>query len=86
MLGSLCPRWFDRAIGPGVTPRQGRRPVPRYRPRMAGAIVFVVVMVLVVPIGVMLGGAVWSAVFGFFAVADANHRAEGSPDAVGTGP
>ncbi|MCJ7438499.1 MAG: hypothetical protein MUP97_12165 [Acidimicrobiia bacterium] len=53
---------------------------------MAGAIVFVVVMVLVVPIGVMLGGAVWSAVFGFFAVADANHRAEGSPDAVGTGP
>ena len=46
---------------------------------MAGAIVFVVVMVLVVPIGVMLGGAVWSAVFGFFAVSDADHRAIGTP-------
>jgi hypothetical protein len=46
---------------------------------MAGAIVFVVVMVLVVPIGVMLGGAVWSAVFGFFAVSDADQRAVGTP-------
>ena len=46
---------------------------------MAGAIVFVVVMVLVVPIGVMIGGAVWSAVFGFFAVSDADHRAIGTP-------
>lgn len=39
-------------------------------------------MVLAVPVGVMLGGAVWSATFGFFAVADANQRAEGTPDAV----
>ena len=49
---------------------------------MAGAIIFVVVMVLVVPIGVMLGGAAWSAVFGFFAVDDAKRRAEGTPHAV----
>jgi hypothetical protein len=55
---------------------------PRYRPRMTGAIIFVVVMVLVVPIGVMVGGAAWSAVFGFFAVSDANRRAEGSPYAL----
>ena len=46
---------------------------------MAGSIIFVVVMVLAVPIGVMLGGAVWSAVFGFFAVADAEQRAVGTP-------
>ncbi len=49
---------------------------------MTGAIIFVVVMVLVVPIGVMVGGAAWSAVFGFFAVSDANRRAEGTPYAV----
>lgn len=49
---------------------------------MAGAIIFVVVMVLAVPIGVMVGGAVWSAVFGWSAAADANERAERTPYAV----
>lgn len=34
---------------------------------MPGAIVFVVVMVLVVPVGIMVGGAVWSALFGWIA-------------------
>jgi hypothetical protein len=29
-----------------------------------GALVFLVVMVLVMPVGVMLAGAVWSALFG----------------------
>jgi hypothetical protein len=48
---------------------------------MGGAIIFVVVMVLVVPIGVMVGGAAWSAAFGWSAVADANERAEGTPHA-----
>jgi len=32
---------------------------------MAGVIVFVVVMVLVVPVGIMFGGAIWSALFGW---------------------
>lgn len=45
---------------------------------------FVVVMVLVVPIGVMLGGAAWSAVFGWFAGSDADRRAEGTPYALDT--
>lgn len=49
---------------------------------MTGAIIFVVVMALVVPISVMVGGAVWSAVFGFFSVDDAKRRAEGTPYAV----
>ena len=79
MLGSVCTYWFDLASAPGLRPSQGCRPASRYRPRMAGAIVFVVVMVLAVPIGVMLGGAVWSAVFGFFAVSDADQRAVGTP-------
>jgi len=30
-----------------------------------GAVVFVVAMVLVVPVGVMVAGALWSAVFGW---------------------
>ena len=34
---------------------------------MAGAIVFAVAMVLVVPIAVMFGGAIWSALFGWLA-------------------
>jgi multidrug resistance efflux pump len=49
---------------------------------MAGALIFVVVMVLVVPVGVMVGGALWSAVFGFFATDDAKRRADGTPYAV----
>jgi hypothetical protein len=32
---------------------------------MPGALVFVVAMVLVVPVGVMVAGALWSATFGW---------------------
>ena len=46
---------------------------------MVGAIVFVVVMVLVIPVGIMFGGALWSAFFGWMGSADADARAEGSP-------
>jgi hypothetical protein len=42
--------------------------------RMAGAIVFGAVMVLGIPIAVMLGGAVWSALFGYLASEDAAER------------
>jgi hypothetical protein len=51
---------------------------------MAGAIIFVVAMVLVVPVGVMFGGAIWSAVMGWFLADDAETRAEGTPFAVTT--
>ncbi|HEY5165892.1 MAG TPA: hypothetical protein VIJ44_08075 [Acidimicrobiia bacterium] len=37
---------------------------------MAGALVFVVAMVVVVPVGVMVTGALWSAVFGWLEPAD----------------
>lgn len=37
---------------------------------MPGALVFVVAMVLVVPVGVMAVGAAWSAVFGWLEPAD----------------
>ena len=42
--------------------------------RMVGAIVLGVVMVLVIPIAVMLGGAIWSALFGYLASEDAAER------------
>ena len=47
------------------------RPVP-------GAVIFVIAMVLVVPVGVMFAGAIWSALFGFISGADADRRAEGT--------
>jgi hypothetical protein len=47
-----------------------------------GAIIFVICMVLVVPVAVMFGGAIWSALFGWSSVDDANRRAEGTPYAV----
>lgn len=50
-----------------------------YRRLVAGAMIFVVVMVLLVPVGVMLGGAVWSAVFGWLEVREA--EAPGPPPA-----
>jgi hypothetical protein len=50
---------------------------------VAGAIIFVVAMVLVVPVGVMFGGAIWSALTGWLLVEDARTRAEGTPYAVG---
>jgi hypothetical protein len=49
---------------------------------MAGAIVFAVAMVLVVPVAVMFGGAIWSALFGWVATEEAHDRAlEPAPDA-----
>ena len=41
---------------------------------VAGAVIFVVVMLLVVPVGVMLGGAVWSAAYGWLSTRDAEER------------
>ncbi len=46
---------------------------------MAGAIVFCVAMVLVVPVGVMFAGAAWSALVGLLIGEDATERAVGTP-------
>jgi hypothetical protein len=45
-----------------------------------GAVIFVVAMVLVVPVAVMAGGALWSAAFGWLETteADAEHAADPS--------
>jgi hypothetical protein len=49
---------------------------------MTGGIIFVVVMVLVVPVAIMFGGAIWSALFGWFVGDDARARADAEvPDA-----
>ena len=47
---------------------------------MAGGVVIVIVMVLIGPIAVMLGGAVWSAIVGWSLVEEADERAR-HPDA-----
>jgi hypothetical protein len=39
-----------------------------------GGLIFVVAMVLVVPVGVMFGGAVWSACFGWLGSSEAEAR------------
>jgi hypothetical protein len=41
----------------------------------AGGIVIAVVMLLLAPIAIMLGGAIWSAVMGFLLGEDADTRA-----------
>ena len=46
---------------------------------MAGAIIFCVAMVLVVPVGVMFAGGAWSALFGWLLGEDATQRAVGTP-------
>ena len=46
---------------------------------MPGAVIIVVVLVLVGPVAVMLGGAAWSGVVGWVIGNDADQRAEGQP-------
>jgi hypothetical protein len=41
---------------------------------MAGAVLMVVVMVLVVPVAIMFGGAIWSGLFGWISSDDADCR------------
>jgi hypothetical protein len=46
-----------------------------------GAIIFVVVMVLVVPVAIMFGGAIWSALSGWYMTLFEKERAESASDA-----
>ena len=45
----------------------------------AGGIVIAVIMLLLAPIAIMLGGAIWSAIMGFLLVEDADARAAAPP-------
>ncbi len=47
---------------------------------MPGAVLIIVAMVLVLPVAIMLGGAIWSAIIGWLATEDAEARAEGKPE------
>lgn len=40
---------------------------------------FAVVMILVIPVAIMFGGAIWSALFGWSASEDAHLRADDDP-------
>ncbi len=69
--GKSCARWGSFAS------------IVRFRARycramVAGGIIIAVVMLLLLPVAVMLGGAIWSAVLGFLLVEDADARAPGS--------
>ena len=44
---------------------------------MLGAVLIVVAMVLVVPVAIMFGGAIWSALFGWVSSDDADGRHQG---------
>ena len=44
---------------------------------MLGAVLMVVAMVLVVPIAIMFGGAIWSALFGWLSSDDADRHQQG---------
>ena len=46
---------------------------------MAGGIVIAVVMLLVVPVAIMVGGAIWSALMGFLLTDDAELRNADAP-------
>jgi hypothetical protein len=46
---------------------------------MLGVVLIVLTLVLIGPIAVMLGGAIWSAVVGWLIGDDADTRAEGQP-------
>ena len=46
---------------------------------MLGVVLVILTMVLVGPIAVMLGGAIWSALVGWLVGDDADSRAEGQP-------
>jgi len=43
-----------------------------------GGIVIAIVLLMVLPVAVMMGGAVWSALLGFLLVDDAEQRSEPS--------
>jgi hypothetical protein len=44
-----------------------------------GVVLIVLALVVVGPIAIMLGGAIWSALVGWLLVDDADQRAEGQP-------
>ncbi len=46
---------------------------------MAGVVIFLLIMILGIPIAVMFGGAIWSAVFGVFTENNVDAQAEGTP-------
>jgi hypothetical protein len=41
---------------------------------VGGGVVMVVIMLLVLPVAIMLGGAIWSALMGWLLVDDAEHH------------
>jgi hypothetical protein len=47
---------------------------------MAGGVIIVVLMVLVIPVAIFVGGFIWSALIGHFLVSDAEARNAGTEE------
>ena len=61
----------------GRSGKRNRREAARYAPAMVGGgVVMVVLMILILPVAVMLGGAIWSALMGFLLTDEAADEAE----------
>lgn len=74
-----------RAGRPGAAPLTAPRDpgvpgVGCYGASVVGGVIIVIVMLLVIPVGVMFGGAVWSALFGWMESRDAADRAAGGTE------
>ena len=46
---------------------------------MLGAVIIIVVLILLGPVAVMMGGAAWSGLIGWLVSDDADQRAQGQP-------
>jgi hypothetical protein len=46
---------------------------------MVGVVLIVLALVVVGPIAIMLGGAIWSALLGWLLIDDTDQQAEGQP-------
>jgi hypothetical protein len=71
----MRPHGPDFSVDGALREGGGQAPA-RYAPAMvASGIAMAVVLLLIIPIGVMLGGAAWSALMGFVLSEDAADRA-----------
>jgi membrane glycosyltransferase len=68
---------FLRGVGGFADRRRKAGACDGDRREMLGALLMVVVMVLVVPVAIMFGGAIWSALFGWLSSDDADRRHQG---------
>src|SRR5207244_2556934 len=76
-------RTKSTSLSPGDMRRESRQVLvrtsgrgrKRYVQAMVGVVIMIVAMVLIVPVAIMFGGAIWSALFGWISSDDADRPA-----------